>query len=178
MSFLLIVRIRDPRPPDGPDDPDDGSDDFEDFEVEPPRRPAGPAPTELHYAVPTGVIAAKLVFAALLLALTVFLAVHEQVVIGVIATLAAAAYAARDLVARERLRADRDGLTAVRGYAGHTRLAWSDLEQMTVESRLRLGARTQTLELDAGEAIFQFGRYDLGTEPEQALEELEQLRPH
>jgi hypothetical protein len=171
---LLIVRIRDPRPPD---EPDDSGDDFDDESPPPPRRPSGPGPAELHYSVPTGVIAAKLAFAALLLALTVILATHEEVVIGVVATLAAAAYAARDLIARERLRADRDGLVVVRGYAGHRRLAWSELERISVESRLRLGARTETLELDTGEEIYLFGRYDLGTEPEQAFDELDELRP-
>jgi hypothetical protein len=164
MRSLLFVRIRDPRPPDGPDPDDLGPD-------------ADPEPDELIYEVPTGVIAAKLTFTALLLVLTLFLATGEQIAIGAVATLAAAAYAARDLVARVRLRADRDGVVAVRGYAGHRRVAWSDVERLVVESRLRLGARVETLELDTGEEIYLFGRYDLGVDPEQALDELEELRP-
>jgi Bacterial PH domain len=183
-AILPLVRIRDPRPPDEPDEPHD---DWADVgpeaaprRYERPRDSTGdlrPRRTEISFRVPTRVIVAKFAVALLLLALTLAFAVHEQVPIGVVATLAFAAYAARDVVARERLRADSDGIVAARGYAGRRRLDWSEVQRFTVDSHLRLGARTETLELDAGEEIFLFGWSDLGMAPEQALTALEEICP-
>ena len=79
-------------------------------------------------------------------------------------------------MARERLRADRDGVVAVRGYAGHRRLTWSEIERVRVDARTRLGASTELLEIDAGEEIYLFSRHDLGVDPTDAVEALEAVR--
>ncbi len=168
----LCVRIRDPRPPGEPDEPDD--------EVEPGpvtiRRPAEPV-RSVRFCVPTGVVLAKFGLAAVLLALSLAFGSRDQVVIGVVAAAAVVGYAARDLLARDRLRADASGLIAVYGYLSRARLEWSEVERLTVDSRLRLGIRTETLEVDAGERIFLYGRLDLGVPPGDALAALESLRP-
>jgi PH (Pleckstrin Homology) domain-containing protein len=181
------VRIRNPRPPDEPDDSDDAYDDSEDafdddffedeFEESRPARPVGPPPDSVSYRVPIMVIAAKFGVAALLVLVTLVFGVREQVTIGLAAALAVIIFAARDVLARERLRADADGLVAVSGYVGRHHLDWSDVRRMIVDSRLRLGARTETLEVDAGDQIYLFGRFDLGVPPEDALATLEQIRP-
>ena len=93
-----------------------------------------------------------------------------------IAATAALAYAVRDVLARQRLHADAEGVVAVRGFATRRRLAWDQIERLGVDSRLRFGARSELLELDAGEEIFQYSRYDLGVRPEDALEALEGVR--
>lgn len=180
------MRIRNPRPPDEPDDSDDAYDGSEDafddffddeFEESRPARPVGPPPTSVSYRVPIVVFAAKCGLAAVLVVVTLVFGVREQVTIGLAAALAVIIFAARDVVARERLRADADGLVAVSGYAGRRHLDWSDVQRMVVDSRLRLGARTETLEVDAGDQIFLFGRFDLGVPPDEALATLEQIRP-
>jgi Bacterial PH domain len=186
-AILANVRIRNPRPPDEPDDSGGLQDDLDDdfatefdapFEVdEEPHTPDGPPPSSVSYRVPLAVIAAKFGLAALLVIVTLAFGVREQVTIGLAAALAVIIFAARDMVARERLRADADGLVAVSGYAGRRHLDWSDVQRMIVDSRLRLGARTETLEVDAGDQIFVFGRFDLGVPPEDALATLEQIRP-
>ncbi len=172
-AILFGVRIRDPRPPE---EPDDG---WEPPEAEPvvapqPAEP-GPARTSVGFSVSTAVIAAKIVSALVLLGLTLGFGVREQIPIGLAATVGVAVYAARDVLARERLRADATGLVAVHGYASRQHLDWSDVEQILVQSRLRLGVRAETLEVDAGEAIFMFSRYDLGVEPREALTMLTEI---
>ncbi len=137
---------------------------------------AGPAPASVRFRVPTGVVAAKFAVASALAVLAVTVGEREQTLVGLVTAAAVAVYATRDVLARERLTADRDGVVAVSGYAGHARLPWVDVERMTVHSRLRLGARTETLELDAGEHVFIFSRYDLGVPPEEALTALEAVR--
>jgi hypothetical protein len=56
-------------------------------------------------------------------------------------------------------------------------LAWSQLERVRVDQRLRLGLRTDMLELDAGEELFLLSRYDLGAEPRDALAALRTVHP-
>lgn len=141
----------------------------------------GPEPEVdlVSYVVPTRVIVLKFAVAALLVVLAlVALGAREisQFVIGLVVAAAVAVYAARDLVARERLRADRDGLVAVRGYAGHRRLPWSEIERVRVDARSRLGTSSELLEIDAGEEIYLFSRHDLGVDPTDAAESLEAVR--
>ena len=85
-------------------------------------------------------------------------------------------YGLRDVLARERLRADADGVVAVRGYSGRRHLAWAEIEAVRVDAHQRLGARTELLEIDTGPEIYQFSRYDLGTEPAEALSMLSAVR--
>jgi hypothetical protein len=121
-------------------------------------------------------VAAKFGLAAAVAILAVAVGTKERLWIGLAAAAALAAYAVRDVVARDRLTADHDGIAAISGFAGRTRLPWANIERMTVESRLRLGARTEILEVDAGVRIFQFSRFDLGVPPGDALSALEAVR--
>jgi hypothetical protein len=154
------VRIRDPRPFD--DDGQDGD---------------GDRPSAVSYGVPISVIVGKFAVAAVLALIALIVGVREQVPIGLAAAVGVALYAARDVLARERLAADAHGLTTISGYAGHRHLDWSDMERMSIDSRLRFGARTEILELDIGDHIFLFSRFDLGVPPDEALAALEALRP-
>ena len=101
---------------------------------------------------------------------------RPQLVVSLLAALGVAAYAVRDVVARERLAADADGVRVTRGYAGHRSLAWSEIERVRVDARTRLGARSEMLEIDAGEEIFLFSRFDLGVDPEDAAAALAAVR--
>src|SRR6185369_5967148 len=73
--------------------------------------------------------------------------------------------------------ADAEGVTVARGYAGHRRFAWSDLDRVRVDSRTRFGARSAFLEVDAGESLFFFSRYDLGEDPDDVLKVIEEIHP-
>jgi hypothetical protein len=126
--------------------------------------------------VPTFVIVVKAICAALIAFAATFAPQRPQLVVGLIAAAAVATYAARDVVARERLRVDTDGLRVVRGYAGHRHLAWNDIERLRVDHRTRLGARADALEIDADTEIYLLTRNDLGAEPEDALAILERFR--
>jgi Bacterial PH domain len=90
--------------------------------------------------------------------------------------LALAGWALRDVVAPVRLAADPDGVTVVVGFAGRRRLAWPEIERIRIDRRDRLGVRTELLELDAGDSLYLFSRYDLGAEPEDVLASLLALR--
>jgi hypothetical protein len=87
------------------------------------------------------------------------------------------AYGLRDVLAPVRLAADATGLDVTRGYAGRRHLDWSDVERVRVDERLRLGVRSQLLEIDADVELYLFSRFDLGTDPEDAAEAVLALRP-
>lgn len=117
---------------------------------------------------------AKLVGAALLVALGLLFAGGDRVR-PVLAGLAAAAlvgWALRDLVAPVRLAVDTEGLTVIRGFAGRCRLPWSAVEAIRVQRRTRRGLTAETLEVDAGESLHLFGRYDLDAPLEEVAEAL------
>lgn len=92
---------------------------------------------------------------------------------GLLVAILLAVYGIRDVVAPIRLAADQDGLTVVAGYAGHRRVAWSQIERLRVDSR----RRAEFLEVDTGEALHLFSRYDLSMPPHDALNMLERIRP-
>ncbi|OLE21922.1 MAG: hypothetical protein AUG44_26145 [Actinobacteria bacterium 13_1_20CM_3_71_11] len=96
---------------------------------------------------------------------------------GGTATALLAVYAARDLVAPRRLAADAEGVTVVSGFAGRRRLAWSDIERVRVDTRSRLGTRSELLEIDTGDRIHLFSGYDLGTPVWKAARALATLAP-
>jgi hypothetical protein len=81
-------------------------------------------------------------------------------------------------VARPRLAADHEGV-AVRGLTGTRRWTWAEVNVRLVRTR-RLGRETATLEVDAENAeppaLVVLGRLDLGTDPEDVVEELLALR--
>jgi hypothetical protein len=131
---------------------------------------------EVSYRVPTRFTVIKFAVAVILVLAGVLSGDKAGLVIGLLVGAAAAAYAGRDLVAPVRLSANRDGVVAVRGYAGRARLGWADIERVRVDSRLRFGRRSELLEIDAGELILQFSEYDLGVRPSEAEQALAHLR--
>ena len=128
------------------------------------------------FAVPRHVIIAKLA-AAVIVGLASAAADNQpQLVVGLLAAAGLASYGLRDVLARQRLGADADGVVAVRGYAGRRHLPWADIERVRVDARSRFGGRSELLEIDAGEEIFLFSRFDLGVDPDQAAQALAAVR--
>ena len=92
------------------------------------------------------------------------------------------ALAARDLVARPRLAAGRDGVD-VRTLSGGVHLPWTRLRVRVRETR-RLGFRGRTLELDTaagpdddGGVLVVLGRRDLGADPVEVARALRSMDP-
>jgi hypothetical protein len=81
-------------------------------------------------------------------------------------------------VVRPRLAADAEGVT-VRGLTGRRRYAWAEVNVRLVRTR-RLGRDVSTVELDAEAAeepgLVVLGRLDLGTDPEDVVDALLELR--
>ncbi|MFF5175576.1 PH domain-containing protein [Micromonospora sp. NPDC000089] len=100
-----------------------------------------------------------------------------QLVLAVVAGLALAGWALRDLLAPVRLAVDPDGITVIDGFAGRRLLPWPTVERIRVDRRSRLGLTGETLEIDAGESLHLFGRYDLDAPPAEVAEALLAARP-
>jgi len=86
-----------------------------------------------------------------------------------LAALVLACYAAADLLWRPRLSVDAAGLH-VRGPGASAVLAWSDVDTVRADVRMRHGLRSVALEIDAGDRLLVLSRRVLGTDPEQAAE--------
>ncbi|MFR9778826.1 PH domain-containing protein [Micromonospora sp. MS34] len=139
--------------------------------------PPQPPPAR-QWRVPTVLPAAKSAAALVLIALGLLFAGGDLVPV-VLAGLAAAAllgWAARDVVAPVRLAVDAEGITVIQGFAGRRRLPWPAVEAIRVERRTRRGLTAETLEVDAGESLHLFGRYDLDAPPEEVAEALRAAR--
>jgi hypothetical protein len=100
-----------------------------------------------------------------------------RVLLGAVALLLALG-ALFTTVARPRLAADQEGV-AVRGLTGVRRWTWAEVNVRLVRTR-RLGRESATLEVDAENAeppdLVVLGRFDLGADPEDVLEQLLGLR--
>ncbi|MFI6331109.1 PH domain-containing protein [Micromonospora chersina] len=130
------------------------------------------------WRVPQVLPAVKALGALVLVALGLLFAGEDRVQL-VLAGLAAAGllvWALRDLVAPVRLAADPEGITVVQGFARRRRLPWAAVESIRVERRSRRGITAETLEIDAGESLHLFGRYDLDAPPEEVAAALETAR--
>jgi hypothetical protein len=198
------VRVRNPNPDepddrypadafdDGPEDDvdderdvDDESDADDERDIDEARaartghaRYPRPAPDgSLTFRVRPGVITAKFAVAAGLALVALMRGIGPEFVVGVVAGAAVAIYGLRDLLGRDRLRADRAGVRIGTGFGGHRTLAWSEVEKLRVDERNRLGARSELLEIDAGDELYLLSRFDLGVAPPDALAALEVLRP-
>jgi hypothetical protein len=126
--------------------------------------------------VATGVIVLKFVAAAILAGLALLAPTRTQAFMALLGWAGLTAYAARDLLLRERLRADSTGVVAVRGLR-RVELPWSRVDRVRVDTRSRLGARSELLEIDAGDdTILLFSRYDLGVDPDDAERALALVR--
>jgi len=161
----VIVHVRNPGVPD---EPSDGSSE----------RPVGPPTLPLSYRVPTWVVVTKFAAAGVFALAAVLASGRTPTVVAGIAAAGMAIYGLRDVLTRERLRVETDGLTVVHGIAGRARLGWNQIERIRVDERLRLGVRTQLLEVDAGEWIGQYGRYELDADPEDVAAAIEAARPN
>ena len=130
------------------------------------------------WRVPPVLPAVKLGGAAALVLLAVFVARHARLglTLAVAAALFLTVWGVRDVIAAVRLSADAEGVTVVSGYAGRRRLSWAAIERIAVDTRTRRGLRSETLELDTGEAIHLFSRWDLGAQPDEVAERLEEIR--
>jgi hypothetical protein len=115
---------------------------------------------------------------ALLLALVAVLsgAERERLLLAGVGALAFGVYGLRDVLAPVRLSADAEGVTVVRGFAGHRRIPWREVERVAVGEHRSHGLRTELLEIDAGESLHLFSRYDLGAPCEEVEEALAELR--
>ncbi|PSK66442.1 hypothetical protein B0E53_01618 [Micromonospora sp. MH33] len=130
------------------------------------------------WRVPPVLPAVKALGALVLVALGLLFAGEDRVQ-PVLAGLAAAGllgWALRDLVAPVRLAADPEGITVIQGFARRRRLPWAAVESIRVERRTRRGITGETLEIDAGESLHLFGRYDLDAPPEEVAAALETAR--
>ncbi|WP_433116379.1 PH domain-containing protein [Micromonospora sp. CA-246542] len=136
-------------------------------------------PGTRQWRVPSTLPAAKLAGAVLLIALGLLFADGDPVrlVVAGVAAAALAVWAVRDLVAPVRLAVDPAGLTVIHGFAGRRLLPWSTVEAISVDRRQRLGLTGEILEIDAGESLHLFGRYDLAATPEEVAVALRAARP-
>lgn len=80
------------------------------------------------------------------------------------AALVLLAYTVTDLIFWPRLSADAEGLQ-VHTPLSRARIAWRDVEAVRADSRERLGLRSVTLEIDAGEHLVVLSRRALGADP-------------
>jgi hypothetical protein len=86
------------------------------------------------------------------------------------------AYTLTDLLFWPRLTVSADGLL-IRTPMARTQLAWSDVEAVRADARQRLGLRSVTLEIDAGEELVVFSRRALGSDPEAAADLIRAFDP-
>jgi hypothetical protein len=98
-----------------------------------------------------------------------------SLVVALVAMSALLALGVRDLVAPIRLAADTGGVTVIHGYARRRRIAWSEIERIRVDSRIRLGRRTDLLELDTGSSLHLFSPIELGADCSTVAEVLHEL---
>jgi hypothetical protein len=128
----------------------------------------------LRWRIPSAVPAVKLTATALVLILGWLLAGGDgfQIVVALVAAAAFALWGVRDLIAPDRLTADDDGLTVIKGYAGRQHIPWPRVERIGLYRRSRLGVGSELLEIDTGDTLHMLGRLDLGAEPSEVAEAL------
>ncbi|QSB17578.1 PH domain-containing protein [Natronosporangium hydrolyticum] len=126
--------------------------------------------------MPRKVPIGKLVVAALLAAVAApgVLASGQwwQYALAIAAVVGLIGWAARDLIAPVRLTADPDGLTMLSGFARQHRVTWSEVERIRVDAR----RHSRMLEVDTGEQLYLFSRYDLDADLDEVVAELTSIR--
>lgn len=123
------------------------------------------------WRVPRWLPAVKAAGGVALLLFALALAEGDPAQLGVAAAVCTGllGWAARDVLAPVRLAADDDGLTVITGFARRTRLTWAQIEEIRLDTRPRLGLRTETLEVDTGDTLHVFTKADLGVPPAEVL---------
>ena len=175
-----IAGTRGPRPrpyiqgmairPAAPDD------DGETFDDDFPEERPGPPVTEKEWRVDRRMTIVKFGLAVLFALLaTVIRTTPAGRVLALVAMLATLLWALRDVTTPLRLAADQEGVTVLSGLRTYRRIPWSEIERVRLEPRPRFGGRL--LEVDAGESLHFYGRYDLGEPPADALDTLTAIRP-
>lgn len=100
-----------------------------------------------------------------------------RVLLGTVALVSALA-GLFGVLARPRLAADHEGVT-VRGLTGRRSWTWAEVNVRLVRTR-RLGRDVATVELDADNAeepaLVVLGRLDVGTDPQDVVDALLELR--
>jgi hypothetical protein len=96
--------------------------------------------------------------------------------LAAIAVVVLVAYVVSDLLFRPRLIASHEGLT-IRAPTARARLPWHEVERVHADTRLRLGLRSTTLEIDAGATLVVLSRRALGADPETVAELVNAFRP-
>jgi hypothetical protein len=130
--------------------------------------------SQQRWRVPRKVPVGKLVVAAIVALLGLAGATEAwQLGVAAVAVAGLMAWAVRDLAAPVRLAADPTGVTVTTGFARRRRLPWSRVERVRVDAR----RRSRVLEVDAGDTLYLFSRYDLGADLDEVASELDALRP-
>ncbi|MFI7040908.1 PH domain-containing protein [Microbispora rosea] len=136
---------------------------------------AGVEESRHEWRVPRGIVALK--GAGMVLCGVLAIAGDgAQLFLAGVATLGFGLLTGRDLVAPVRLAAGEEGLV-VTGLSGRERISWNDVDRIRVDSHRRYGLTTELLEIDAGEQIHLFSRFDLGEPVVDVAETLMRMRP-
>lgn len=131
----------------------------------------------LRWRVRRDLLIMKIVAALALAVLTVLtLGDLRGAILAGAASVVLAVLAVRDVLAPVRLTADGEGLVVVKGFAGSERVPWRSVERIRVDTRTRFTSRTELLEIDTGESIHLFSRFDLGVPCRQVADELRSFR--
>jgi hypothetical protein len=93
-----------------------------------------------------------------------------------VAALGLLGYVGSDLVFSPRLVVSRGGLV-INAPLNRARLSWDEVDEIRVETRVRRGLRSTTLEIGSGESLAVFSRRALGTEPVHAVTIVDAFRP-
>ena len=112
------------------------------------------------------------------IAITVVVVSHDPAgrLLAGVAAAVLAGYAVTDVVFWPRLTASGDGLR-VRTPAARAHLAWSQIDAIRVDERYRLGLRSRTLEVDAGDLLVVLSGRALGDDPRTVLGLLQAFDP-
>ncbi|WP_375490658.1 PH domain-containing protein [uncultured Jatrophihabitans sp.] len=96
--------------------------------------------------------------------------------LAALAAVVLGSYVAADLVFTPRLVVDRDGV-AIRSPFTRAQLSWPQIDAVRTDSRIRLGIRSTTLEIDAGPVLAVLSRRALGADPVEVEHVLARFRP-
>lgn len=96
--------------------------------------------------------------------------------IGYVAAAVLLVAALRDVLLPVRLAAGPDGVRVVTGLASRRTLPWPAIERIRLDRRRRFGVSSELVELDAGDDLYLFGRYQLDRPCEEVVEALTELR--